>query len=85
MLRHDEVRRAILATLAVASDVMTLRELRESLELVHGAIVSLDAVHCDLLWLDEMGLVKYRMDGAALVTSRGIDVALRRAPWPGRG
>jgi hypothetical protein len=39
-------------------------------------------VRADLMWLDEMGLLRYRDDMAQL-SERGRDVAQARAEFPG--
>ena len=52
------------------------------MELVHNLVVSSDLVRADLMWLDEVGLVRVK-DDAAQVTERGRDVATSRAQFPG--
>ncbi|MCC7413353.1 MAG: ArsR family transcriptional regulator [Gammaproteobacteria bacterium] len=48
----------------------------------HGMVIGLDRLHTELAWLAEQGLVEYAGD-AALLTTRGVDVALGRADVPG--
>lgn len=52
------------------------------MELVHNLAVSADLVRADLMWLEEMGLVRSK-DDSAQVTERGRDVAQARAQFPG--
>ncbi len=51
------------------------------MELVHNLAVSADLVRADLMWLEEIGLVRYH-DDAAQVSERGRDVATGRAEFP---
>jgi hypothetical protein len=48
----------------------------------HGMVVSLDRVRTELLWLAEQGLAEHA-GHAAILTERGLDVALGRAEVPG--
>lgn len=61
---------------------MTLRRLRDELEAVHGQTATVDRVRADALWLADVELVQVRED-AAMLTERGKDVFLDRAPMPG--
>lgn len=50
----------------------------------HGIAMSADLVRADFCWLEEMGLLTYaKAHDAAQCTERGVDVALRRAAFPG--
>lgn len=55
--------------------------LQASLE-SHGMVVGVDRVRTELAWLAEQGLVE-RNDEVAMLTQRGVDVALGRADVPG--
>ena len=57
-------------------------ELVREMELTHSLAVSSDLVRADLMWLEEMGLIKFKADAAQLI-ERGRDVVLRRAEFPG--
>lgn len=52
------------------------------MELVHNLAISADLMRADLMWLDEIGLVRFK-DDSAQVTERGRDVAQGRAQFPG--
>ena len=82
MSEQEKRRRStILATLSFDA-LATVRTLRSELETVHGIAASTDLLRTDLSWLAEMGLVRW--DGeAAQCTERGMDVARRRAKFPG--
>jgi hypothetical protein len=57
-------------------------ELVREMELIHSLAVSSDLVRADLMWLDEMGLLRYKDDNAQLI-ERGRDVVFKRAEFPG--
>jgi hypothetical protein len=57
-------------------------ELVREMELTHSLAVSSDLTRADLMWLDEMGLVRYKDDSAQLI-ERGRDVVFKRAEFPG--
>lgn len=79
----DDRRRALLVTVAVSeASSATLAHLTREMDLVHNMPVSRDLTHADLLWLHEMGLIRYGLE-LAQITERGRDVARRAAPWPG--
>lgn len=52
------------------------------METVHNLAVSADLVRADLMWLEEVDLVRSK-DDSAQVTERGRDVAQGRAKFPG--
>ena len=74
-------RKSLLATIAF-EPAISLTRLREELDVVHGIAASLDLIRADLLWLEEMGLVRTNGD-LAQITERGRDVAAMRARFPG--
>jgi hypothetical protein len=76
-------RHSLLATLYFepASTASVLALVRQ-MALCHSLAVSSDLVRADLMWLDEMGLLRYRDDMAQL-SERGRDVAQARAEFPG--
>lgn len=57
-------------------------ELVREMELIHCLAVSSDLVRADLMWLAEMGLLRYKDDSAQLI-ERGRDVVFKRAEFPG--
>lgn len=57
-------------------------ELVRDMELIHCLNVSSDLVRADLIWLQEMGLIKFKQDAAQLI-ERGRDVVFNRAAFPG--
>lgn len=57
-------------------------ELVREMELVHSIAASSDLVRADLMWLAEMGLLRYKDDSAQLI-ERGRDVVFKRAEFPG--
>lgn len=57
-------------------------ELVRELELVHSISASSDLVRADLMWLAEMGLIRFKEDSAQLL-ERGRDVVFKRAEFPG--
>lgn len=48
----------------------------------HGMVVGIDRIRTELAWLAEQGLTEHHAN-AAVLTSRGLDVALGRADVPG--
>ncbi|MEW9900985.1 hypothetical protein ABWL39_20385 [Chitinivorax sp. PXF-14] len=82
MTEQEQRRRSsLLATLSFEQPA-SVHDLRAEMQAVHGVVASADLIRADLGWLAEMGLV--RCDGdAAMCTERGMDVARRRAPFPG--
>ncbi len=52
------------------------------MELIHSLAVSSDLVRADLMWLAEVGLVRFKDDNAQLI-ERGRDVVYHRAAFPG--
>lgn len=76
-------RHSLLCTL-YACDFQTARvqNLVREMELIHSLAVSSDLVRADLMWLTEMGLVKFK-DDTAVMTERGRDVVFKRADFPG--
>lgn len=79
----DTRRRSLLASIALAETfTATLPMLTRDLDLVHNLPVSRDLVHSDLLWLQEMGLIRYSND-LAQITERGRDVVRGAATFPG--
>lgn len=75
-------RASLLATLYFEpSGTARITVLVKQMELVHGLVVSTDLVRADLVWLDEIGLARYK-DDAAQITERGKDVATNRAKFP---
>jgi len=58
-----------------------LQLLQDALE-SHALAIGLDRVRTEVAWLAEQGLVEHQA-GAAMLTQRGIDVALGRADVPG--
>lgn len=78
-------RRSLLATLYFEpASSARVRQLVQQMELVHNLAVSGDLVRADLQWLQELGLVQFKDDGAQL-TERGHDTAQGRAAFPGAG
>ncbi|PJC14554.1 MAG: hypothetical protein CO065_14065 [Comamonadaceae bacterium CG_4_9_14_0_8_um_filter_57_21] len=57
-------------------------ELVRDMEYTHNLAVSSDLVRADLMWLAEVGLIRFKDDNAQLI-ERGRDVVMRRAPFPG--
>ena len=57
-------------------------ELVREMELVHSIAASSDLVRADLMWLAEMGLIRFKDDQAQLM-ERGRDVVFKRAEFPG--
>lgn len=74
-------RRSLLATIYFWSLISVL-QLRQEMESVHGIAMSADLVRVDLDWLAEMGLVRWNGEAAQL-TERGRDIAMGRAKLPG--
>lgn len=64
------------------SSCARVSELVREMELIHCLAVSSDLVRADLMWLAEMGLLRFKDDNAQLI-ERGRDVVLKRAEFPG--
>lgn len=48
----------------------------------HGIAIGMDRLHTELAWLHEQGFIEREGD-AAMLTVRGLDIALGRADTPG--
>lgn len=80
----DSRRRSLLASIALADvGTATLGYLVREMDMVHNLPVSRDLVHAEMIWLHEMGLIRYGVDNLAQITERGRDVVRQAAPWPG--
>lgn len=79
--RERRRRSSLLSTLAFEA-ALTVTRLRGEMEAVHGIAMSADLVRADLLWLAEMGLIRWNGE-IAQCTERGRDVAALRAKFPG--
>lgn len=76
-------RRSLLLTLYQCDNSCArVAELVREMELIHSLAVSSDLVRADLMWLAEMGLLRYKDDNAQLI-ERGRDVVFKRAEFPG--
>ena len=58
-----------------------VRTLVQQLDVVHNVVASADLVRADLMWLQEMELVRLK-DDLATLTERGRDVATGLAQFP---
>lgn len=74
---------SLLATLYFEpASTARIGQLAHQMELVHSLAMSTDLVRADLVWLQEVGLLRVQ-DEVAQLTERGRDVAQGRAPFPG--
>ncbi|WP_374348605.1 hypothetical protein [Chitinimonas sp.] len=72
-------RRAILSALSIARAYqLPLRALQNTLEDV-GYVTTIDRLRTDCGWLAEQGLAKMGANDVAILTERGMDVAIGRA------
>lgn len=77
-------RQAVLSTLMFSSgQTATARELRDTLENVHGYVATVDRVRADLAWLADIGMIRAAGDAATL-TEEGREVVLGRRALPGQ-
>lgn len=75
-------RHSLLATLYFEpASTARVGTLVRQLEVVHNLVASSDLVRADLMWLQEVELVRLKDDTASL-TERGRDVAVGRAAFP---
>ncbi|MDP3926171.1 MAG: hypothetical protein U1E02_28150 [Hydrogenophaga sp.] len=76
-------RHSLLATLYFeTASTARVGALVRQMEVVHNIVASTDLVRADLMWLQEVELVRLKDDVASL-TERGRDVATGRAVFPG--
>ena len=80
MTPETKRRKSILLSVALEPG-LGVKKIRHELEFVHFIAASHDVVRADLLWLSELGLVKFA-DDTAMATERGIDIAQSRAGFP---
>ena len=75
-------RHSLLATLYFEpASTARVSTLVGQMECVHSIVVSTALVRADLMWLQEVELVRFKDDTATL-TERGRDVAMGRAQFP---
>lgn len=75
-------RHSLLASLYFETNsTARVRTLVRQMDLVHNVAVSTDLVRADLMWLQEVGLVRLK-DDTAMLTERGSDVATGFAEFP---
>lgn len=75
------LRSSIVSTMFFSDTQMTVHELRHDLERTHGMVVTAVMIRGALVWLEQIGLVRYH-DDRALLTEMGRDVGALRAPFP---
>ena len=76
-------RQAVLSTLLFATgQTATARDLRDTVENVHGITATVDRIRSDLAWLQDIGMVRLAGD-AATITEEGREVVTGRRDLPG--